>query len=97
MKKAFPIVFVLMFLLGSIGCSSKGKIPSVSEVSQMKYGEVNEALLSKNIQEIRDAWGEPATSDGNEDVWKLDESMLLMITYNDYELLKDTNLSAVHR
>lgn len=87
MKKVLSIVLVLTFLLGLIGCSSKEKIPSISDVSQMKYSEVNEALMGKDIQVIREAWGEPVESNDNEDVWKLDESMLLFITYKEIHLL----------
>ena len=92
MKKILSIILVLTFLLGLIGCSSKEKIPSISEVSQMKYSEVNEALSGKDIQAIKDAWGEPVESDGNEDVWQLDESMLLYITYNDTGIVESCEL-----
>ena len=92
MKKVLSIVLVLTFLLGLIGCSSKEKIPSISDVSQMKYSEVNEALMGKDIQVIREAWGEPVESDDNEDVWQLDESMLLFITYNDTGIIESCEL-----
>ena len=75
------------------------EILSISEVSQMKYSEVNEALIGKDIKDIREAWGEPVESDNKEDVWQLDESMLLFITYNDtgiiesYELICGTPLA----
>ena len=58
----------------------------------MKYGEVNEALSGKDIQTIRDAWGEPAERDEKEDVWLLDESMLLVITYNDAGIVESCEL-----
>ena len=92
MKKVLSIVVALTFMLGLIGCSSKEKIPSISEVSQMKYSEINEVLTGKNIQVIRDDWGAPAESDGKEDVWLLDESMLLMITYNDTGIVESCEL-----
>jgi len=92
MKKLLSIVVALTFMLGLIGCSNKEKIPSINEVSQMKYSEVNEALTGKDIQVIRDGWGEPAESDGKEDVWLLDESMLLMITYNDTGIIESCEL-----
>ena len=92
MKKVLSFVLALTFLLGLIGCSNKGNIPAISEVSQMEYSEVNEALSGKDIQVIRDAWGEPVESDGKEDVWKLDESMLLMITYNDTGIIESCEL-----
>ena len=92
MKKVLSIVVALTFMLGLIGCSSKEKIPSISEVSQMEYSEINEVLTGKDIQVIRDDWGEPAESDGKEDVWLLDESMLLMITYNDTGIIESCEL-----
>ena len=79
MKKLLSIVVALTFMLGLIGCSNKEKIPSINEVSQMKYSEVNEALTGKDIQVIRD-------------VWLLDESMLLMITYNDTGIIESCEL-----
>ncbi len=57
MKKLLSIVVALTFMLGLIGCSNKEKIPSINEVSQMKYSEVNAALTGKDIQVIRDGWG----------------------------------------
>ena len=68
------------------------EIPSMSEVSQMEYSEVNEALTGKDIQMIRDAWGEPVKSNNKEDAWKLDESMLLFITYNDTGIIESCEL-----
>ena len=69
--------------MGLIGCSSKEKIPSISDVSEMGDEEVNAALTGKDIKDIREAWGEPVESEDKEDVWRLDESMMLFITYND--------------
>ena len=83
MKKVLSIILVLIFLLGLIGCSSKEKIPSISDVSEMGDEEVNAALTGKDIKDIREAWGEPVESEDKEDVWRLDESMMLFITYND--------------
>ena len=91
MKKIMSIVLVLIFLLGLFGCS-KENIPTIREVSQMKYKEVNEVLSGKEIQEIREAWGEPAEHDQNEDVYQLDESMLLMITYTDAGVVESCEL-----
>ena len=92
MKKVLSIVLVLIFLLCLMGCSNKEKIPSISEVSQMEYSEVNEVLSGKDIQKVRDAWGEPAESDGKEDVWQLDESMLIEIAYNDTDIVESCEL-----
>ena len=72
--------------------SSKDEIPSISEVSQMKYSEVNKVLSGKDIQAIRDTWGEPIESDGKEDEWQLDESMLLIIAYNDTGIIESCEL-----
>lgn len=91
MKKIMSIVLVLIFLLGLFGCN-KENIPTIHEVSQMEYKEVNEVLSGKEIQEIREAWGEPAERDGNEDVYQLDESMLLMITYTDAGIVESCEL-----
>lgn len=91
MKKAISIVLVLMFIMGLFGCS-KENIPTIREVSQMEYREVNEALSGKKLQEIREAWGEPAEQDGNEAVYRLDESMLLMIIYTDAGIVESCEL-----
>ena len=92
MKKVLSIVLVLLILLSLIGCSSKEKIPSFDEVSQLKYRELNEALSGKDIEKIRNVWGKPAERDGNEDIWQIDESMLLMITYNDTGMVENCEL-----
>lgn len=92
MKKTLAIVLVFTFLLGLIGCSSTDKIPSFSEVSQMNYDKINEVLSGKDIQEVRTVWGEPAESKTSEDVWQLDESMLLVITYNETGIIENCEL-----
>ena len=71
---------------------TKDIIPTISDASQMKYSEVNDALTGKNIKDIREAWGEPVESDDKEDVWQLDESMLLFITYNDTGIIESCEL-----
>ena len=68
------------------------KIPSISDVSQMKYNEINEVLSGKDIQEIREAWGEPVESDGKKDIWQLDKFMLLEVSYNDTGVIESCEL-----
>lgn len=68
------------------------KIPTLAEVSQMKYQELYDLLPGKNIQEIKEAWGEPRENDINESVWQIDESMLLMITYDDHGIVENCEL-----
>lgn len=68
------------------------KIPFISDVSPMNYNEIKEVLSGKDIQAIREVWGEPAKSDGKEDVWQLDEFMLLVVTYNNTGIIENCEL-----
>ena len=64
------------------------KMPTLADVSQMKYNEIRDLLSGKDIREIKEAWGEPHESDVNKSVWQIDESMLLMITYDDHGIVE---------
>ena len=61
---------------------SKDEIPSISEVSQMGYKEVNEVLSGRTINELRSAWGDPIDSDENGDSWQIDSSMIITVKYD---------------
>ena len=58
------------------------EIPSMSEVSQMGYEEVNEILSGRTINELRGAWGDPIDSDENGDSWQVDSSMIITVKYD---------------
>ena len=88
MKKVLSIIFVLTFLLGLIGCSSKDKIPSLNEASQMKYSDINQALSGKDIQKIRNAWGEPAESDGKVNENGADDPHCYVLQFNVCKVLE---------
>lgn len=68
------------------------KIPPISDVEPMNYNEIKEFLSGKDIQEIREVWGEPTKSDGKEDVWQLDKFMRLVLTYNNTGIIESCEL-----
>ena len=82
MKKFIALILLLTFVLSLVGCSSKQSIPTLAEVSQMGYKEVNEVLSGRTINELRGAWGDPIDSDENGDSWQVDSSMIITVKYN---------------
>ena len=82
MKKFIALILLLTFVLSLVGCSSKQSIPTLAEVSQMGYKEVNEILSGRTINELRGAWGDPIDSDENGDSWQVDSSMIITVKYN---------------
>lgn len=68
------------------------KIPPISDVEPMNYNTIKEVLFGKDIQEIREIWGEPTKSDGKEDVWQLDDFMLLVISYDNTGIIENCEL-----
>ncbi len=82
MKKLIALILLLTFVLSLVGCSSKQSIPTLAEVSQMGYKEVNEVLSGRTINELRGAWGDPLDSDENGDSWQVDSSMIIIVKYN---------------
>lgn len=59
-------------------------IPTLAEISQMKYEEVNEVLSGRTINELRDAWGDPIESNEYGDSWQADSSMIITVKYDEY-------------
>ena len=82
MKKFIALILLLTFVLSLVGCSSKQSIPTLAEVSQMGYEEVNEVLSGRTINELRGAWGDPIDSDENGDSWQVDSSMIITVKYD---------------
>ena len=82
MKKLIALILLLTFVLPLVGCSSKQSIPTLTEVSQMGYEEVNEVLSGRTINELRGAWGDPIDSDENGDSWQVDSSMIITVKYD---------------
>ncbi|MBO5128151.1 MAG: hypothetical protein J6D10_11340, partial [Clostridia bacterium] len=79
MKKFIALILLLTFVLSLVGCSSKHSIPTLTEVSQMGYEEVNEVLSGRTINELRGAWGDPIDSDENGESWQVDSSMIITV------------------
>lgn len=83
MNKMIALILSFTFVLALAGCNSRKNIPTLAEVSQMKYKEVNEILSGRTINEVRDAWGEPTDSDDNGDSWQVDSSMIILVKYDE--------------
>jgi len=81
-KRVLSIILVFIFLSVLTGCGNN--IPTLEEVSQMNYEEVNKALVGRTYNEVRDVWGEPASSDEIGESWPVDSSMIVVIQYDKY-------------
>lgn len=92
MRKVVSVILALVLMIGLIGCRGKVKFPALSDVAQMKHSQINAVLSGSDIQLIRDAWGEPADQKENEDLWWVDESMILVVSYDDYGLVEHGEL-----
>lgn len=85
MKKICTVVLLLVFTLGIVGCNNKSEIPTIDDIKTSFYtdDELEGMLRRVKREELIKAWGEPTRhiDSENEDVWVLDESKALVVSY----------------
>ena len=86
MKKMIAIALALMLMMSIVGCGASATIPSLDEIKTQYYtdDELERALNRVKRDALIDAWGEPTgtISHENEDVWVLDGTRALVISYH---------------
>lgn len=57
---------------------SNDNLPALTAIAEMTEAEVNSILPGYNINQLREVWGEPTTSEGNTDRWEIEEITLIV-------------------
>ena len=85
MKKLIAIMLLLILTLGIVGCGSDAEIPPLEDIKTNFYtdDELEGMLHRVKREELIRVWGEPTRhiDRENEDVWVLDETKALVISY----------------
>ena len=106
-KKLILLLIVIAVIVGAafawrIGYSmrkSNDNLPTLTMVSQMSEADVNSLLIGYRIIQLREVWGDPASSKENEDIWQIGDISLIVNYKNDGKVvicgLKDSSGSSL--
>ena len=90
MKKGAIVLSILLVIVlgvsawfyGYYNRKSNDNLPSLSLIAEMEEVDVNELLGGYHRTQLRTVWDEPDFTNSNEDVWKINESTSLIVSYN---------------
>lgn len=91
MKKKFVIVLAIIVLAvaawfyGYYTAKSNDNLPALDIVAEMEEEELNELLAGYRKVQLREVWQEPSESRPDEDVWRIEEKVILIVQYNDQD------------
>ncbi len=77
---------VLAWFYGYHSRKSNDNLPSLAAIAEMSESEVNNILPGYDIEQLREVWGEPDSSDGSTDHWKVG-SKILLVSYKNKGLV----------
>lgn len=96
MKKLIAILLLFVLILGIVGCTKGGEIPTLEDIKTNFYtdDELERLLHRVKRDELIEAWGEPTRhiDHENEDVWVLDERKALVISYTLFDRVDDAEI-----
>ena len=88
-KRGIVLTIILVIVLGISAWfygyynrKSNDNLPSLSLIAEMEEADVNELLSVYRRIQLRTVWDEPDFINSNEDIWKIDESTSLIVSYN---------------
>jgi len=88
-KRGIVLTIILVIVLGISAWfygyynrKSNDNLPSLSLIAEMEEADVNELLSGYRRIQLRTVWDEPDFINSNEDIWKIDESTSLIVSYN---------------
>ena len=88
-KRGIVLTIILVIVLGISAWfygyynrKSNDNLPSLSLIAEMEEADVNELLSGYRRLQLRTVWDEPDFINSNEDIWKIDESTSLIVSYN---------------
>lgn len=78
------VILVSVWLYGYHNRKSNDNLPSLTAIAQMDEAKVNSILPGYHIEQLREVWGKPDKSSNNEDLWKIDDKILI-VNYNNLD------------
>ena len=64
-------------------------------VAAMDEGDVNELLMGYKRNQLHEVWRKPDESDSNQDTWKIQEDVSLVVNYNNKDIVVISSVCAV--
>lgn len=90
---AIAVFGVLLWFYGYYNNKSNDNIPNLTLISKMDEAEVNELLAGYRKIQLREVWKEPDKTASNEDVWVINESTALIVSYDNKDKVVDCGFS----
>ena len=83
MKKILALFLVMCCIVSLAACDKDtNNLPSLTSVAEMEEAAVNELLKGYYRDQLIEVWGEPTSSNDNEDIWVIDDTVLTVNTNN---------------
>lgn len=79
---AVAVLGVLLWFYGYYNNKSNDNLPNLTLLSEMDEAEVNKLLTGYRKIQLREVWKEPDKTASNEDVWIINESTALIVSYD---------------
>ena len=90
MKKKLSVIAVTILVLaicvstwfyGYYNRKSNDNLPTLTAIAEMSEADVNSLLPGYHIDQLREVWGKPDTSENGTIYWKIDDDATLVVSY----------------
>ena len=90
MKKKLSVMAVIILVLaicvsawfyGYYNRKSNDNLPTLTAIAEMSEADVNSLLPGYHIDQLREVWGKPDTSENSTACWKLGNDTTLVVSY----------------
>ena len=90
MKKKLSVMTVIILALaicvsawfyGYYNRKSNDNLPTLTAIAEMSEADVNSLLPGYHIDQLREVWGKPDTSENSTACWKLGNDTTLVVSY----------------
>jgi len=90
MKKKLSVIAVIILVLaicvsawfyGYYNHKSNDNLPTLAAIAEMSEADVNNLLPGYRIDQLREVWGKPDTSENGTACWKIENDTILVVSY----------------
>ena len=90
MKKKLSVIAVIILVLaicvsawfyGYYNHKSNDNLPTLAAIAEMSEADVNSLLPGYHIDQLREVWGKPDTSENGTACWKIGNDTILVVSY----------------
>ena len=90
MKKKLSVIAVIILILaicvsawfyGYYNHKSNDNLPTLAAIAEMSEADVNSLLPGYHIDQLREVWGKPDTSENGTACWKIGNDTILVVSY----------------